>query len=432
MVLDQIFGHMDGCDSTMSYLTNSTEALNEMSMDLDDIKFDFDTISDNLGDWIDTPDCKSVLNPNEYTDIICKSEPTLNLSDVSITEAVKYDCMWSSNPSPHTLTQTTLSDNNLLDDFLKMIDSSTSNFELDLDIKEEPCTKPEVSSTPKDPLACERLQEEVKDTSDVRMYTSLDHCYVSRGPSSPSDKLPSNNPLASYPMTPPESSEDEESSSSMSPPPANATNLSYHQRMSSQSLLKKGRSTSRPGEPKFCVKVKLSTDPSRSLLKQQKFHIIKNPNKTSRITGLPTLATTTNASNDLQITSTTKLISNRSQQIQNNIRRRKEESLRLKHDDAREIHNHMERQRRNELKNAYDELKACIPDIAQSDKVSKQMILDTALQNCKLLRTKEAKLKLKRDALKKNNAELLRRISALQNKSSQSTSHQSLSPISLV
>jgi len=405
--LDQIFGHMDGCDSAMSYLTNSTEALNEMSMDLDDIKFDFDTISDNLGDWIDTPDCKSVLNPNEYTDTLCKSEPTLNLNDMSITEAVKYDCMWSSNPSPSTITQTTLSDNNLLDDFLKMIDSSTSNFELDLDIKEEASTKTDTISPTKDPLACERLQEK---ESDVRMYTSLDHCYVSRGPSTHntiSDKLP----LPAYPMTPPESSEDEESSSSMSPPPANATNLHHHHRISpSQSLLKKVRSTSsRPGEPKFCVKVKLSTDPSRSLLKQQKFHIIKNPNK-SRTTSL--LQTSTNINNDLQVT---RLI-NRSQ-IQSNIRRRKEESLRLKHDDAREIHNHMERQRRNELKVAYDELKACIPDIANSDKVSKQMILDTALHNCRLLRAKEMKLKLRRDTLKKNNADLLRRISALQNKS---------------
>lgn len=389
MVLDQIFSHMDAAESDLTYLHNSTEALNEMSMDLDDIKFDFDTISDNLGEWIDSPDCKLVNT--EYSDIL-KSEPSINFNDVSITEAVKYDCMWSSNPSPSTISQTTLSENNLLDDFLKMLDSSTTNFELDLDIKEEP--KP-VPMCKVNPLACDRLQEK---ESDVRMYTSLDHCYVSRGPASTGDKA------TSYPMTPPESSEDEESSSCLSPTSASVVNNIS----ASQSLLKKIRT--RPGgEAKFCVKVKLCTDPSRSLLKQQKFHIIKNTSSKSRSTGV---LTTSSIGND---NSPVNRLFNRSQ-IHNNIRRRKEESLRLKHDDAREVHNHMERQRRNELKVAFDELKACMPDVANSDKVSKQMILDTALQNCKLLRSKEVSLKLKRDRLKKSNAELLRKISSLQEK----------------
>jgi len=410
MVLDQIFSHMEGPDSHLSYLHNSTEALNEMSMDLDDIKFDFDTISDNLGDWIDSPDCK--VNNVDYSDIL-KSEP-LNFNDVSITEAVKYDCMWSSNPNPSTLSQTTLSENNLLDDFLKMLDSSTSNFELDLDIKDEP-VKPVSSCKQTDPLTCDRLQE--KD-SDVRMYTSLDHCYVSRGPSSPAgDKT------TSYPMTPPESSEDEDSSCTSSRSGASSSSGYYSVSSSSQSLLKKMRyrsgSGSGGGEAKFCVKVKLSTDPSRSLLKQQKFHIIKNntskspfsrPSSTS-----PPLSSSfahdNNETSPVQVNSTRIL---HRAQIQNNMRRRKEESLRIKHEDAREIHNHMERQRRNELKVAFDELKACMPDIANSDKVSKQMILDTALHNCKLLKSKEVSLKLKRDRLKKSNAELLRKISALQ------------------
>ena len=407
MVLDQIFSHMEGPDdSSLSYLHNSTEALNEMSMDLDDIKFDFDTISDNLGDWIESPDCK--VNNVDYSDIL-KSEP-LNFNDVSITEAVKYDCMWSSNPNPSTLSQTTLSENNLLDDFLKMLDSSsTSNFELDLDIKEEP-VKPVSSCKPADPLTCDRLQE--KD-SDVIMYTSLDHCYVSRGPSSPAGTQ-----NTSYPMTPPESSEDEDSSCTSRSGASSSSG--YYSVSSSQSLLKKIRNRSSGGsgggEAKFCVKVKLSTDPSRSLLKQQKFHIITSKSQHSRPSSTsPTLSSS--FSHDNNETSPSQVNNTRilhRAQIQNNMRRRKEESLRIKHVDAREIHNHMERQRRNELKVAFDELKACMPDIANSDKVSKQMILDTALHSCKLLKSKEVSLKLKRDRLKKSNAELLRKISAFQ------------------
>ena len=439
MVLDQIFGHLESNqDTDLSYLNNSTEPLSEMSMDLDDFKFDFDTLSDNLGGWIDVADSKVNGTPAEYADAMLKSDSSIDFDDLKLTEAVRYDCMWSSNPSTHnTISQTTICENNLLDEFLKLMDNSAANFELDLDIKEEVATNPQ-KKVVVDPLACDRLQQPDSDDitdkcSDVRIFTSLDHSYVSRNvPTSVASRLPS-----SYPMTPPESSEDEDTSSSISSPSATiiTRNTSaypkfvnapgggiYTTNASQQSLLKKGNSSSlsRPrsspgsGEAKFCLKVKLSTDPSRSLLKQQKFRLVKSSSN-HKSNSSPSTSPSSSFSTSAKKTSSARIMSKASM-IQTSIRRRKEESLKQKHDEAREIHNHMERQRRNELKLAFDELKACMPDIANSDKVSKQMILDTALTNCRLLRSREVSLKQRRDKLKKSHAELQRKLTALHEK----------------
>merc|ERR1712203_138692 len=57
--------------------------------------------------------------------------------------------------------------------------------------------------------------------------------------------------------------------------------------------------------------------------------------------------------------------------------------------EARDVHNQMERQRRQDLKNAYDSLKDFVPTIANSDRASKQMVLDKAIDYCKTLKNKE-------------------------------------------
>eukprot|EP00088_Acartia_fossae_P047589 TRINITY_DN5161_c0_g1_i2.p1 TRINITY_DN5161_c0_g1~~TRINITY_DN5161_c0_g1_i2.p1 ORF type:complete len:471 (-),score=120.19 TRINITY_DN5161_c0_g1_i2:332-1744(-) len=458
MVLDQIFGHLESHqDTDLSYLNNSTEPLCEMSMDLDDFKFDFDTLSDNLGGWIDVADSKVTGTPAEYADAMLKSDSSIDFDDLKLTEAVRYDCMWSSNPSTHnTISQTTICENNLLDEFLKLMDNSAANFELDLDIKEEVATNPQ-KKVVVDPLACDRLQQPDSDDitdkcSDVRIFTSLDHSYVSRNVPTSVDK-PSHLP-STYPMTPPESSEDEDTSSSISSPSAtiitrntsaypkfvNVPGGGIYTSTSQQSLLKKRNSSSlsRPrtsgssqgsGEAKFCLKVKLSTDPSRSLLKQQKLRLVKSSSNHKSDSSPSTSPSSSSFSTSAKKSSSTRIMSKASL-IQTSIRRRKEESLKQKHDEAREIHNHMERQRRNELKLAFDELKACMPDIANSDKVSKQMILDTALTNCRLLRSREVSLKQRRDKLKKSHAELQRKLTALHEKRLGMTTTTSASPSS--
>ena len=69
-----------------------------------------------------------------------------------------------------------------------------------------------------------------------------------------------------------------------------------------------------------------------------------------------------------------------------------------KFEEERELHNSMERQRRVELKDAYDGLKERIPSIAQEDKVSKLMILNTAADYCKGVEARLARLR--RDRLR--------------------------------
>ena len=76
------------------------------------------------------------------------------------------------------------------------------------------------------------------------------------------------------------------------------------------------------------------------------------------------------------------------------------QDIHLKQDDKkyrkeeRELHNSMERQRRIELKDAYDHLKGIIPNITNVDKVSKLMILNTASDYCKSMEAKIGRLEL--------------------------------------
>lgn len=372
-MLDQVFGQLGCClQPDLSYVEHSKDIMSEMSMDLDDFNFDFDTISESLGPWIQPNDLKIDITDLK-DDLNFKSE-SIDFEDLEITEAVRYDCMWSSNPSPSIEKKKphSLCENSLFEEFLKIIDNP-SQFDLDIDIKpeqeeEEKEQKPDVSST-----------SDITPTdlhSQARMFTSLDHCYVSS--TRPDKHTYSSNFL----VTPPESSEDEETQSVL--PFPHVINPTSPTCVRSQSLLKRSRSG---GEAKFCFRVKLKSDKSRSVLKP---HLGSSSVKRS-----------------------SSGIMNKNM-VQTSIRRRKEESLKVKHHEAREIHNHMERQRRNELKVSFDELKACIPNIAKSEKVSKQMILDTALENCKLLKSREISLKIRRDKMKKSNAELLLKLKLLQ------------------
>jgi hypothetical protein len=376
MVLDQLCGSSRQMEPALEYIQDSKEILPEMSMDLDDFKFDFDTISDSLGPWIQPNDMKLDIESDMNDDSFFNSD-SIDFEDLNISEAVRYDCMWSSSPAPVLETKKQICENTLFEEFLKIIDSP-SQFELDIKEEEstEPETKPEV-----DPILCDKpLTEE---ESKVRVFSaSLDHCYVSS--TSPCSNLPQ------YPTnlldTPPESSEDEDTQSIV--PFPHVLNPAPTSCIQTKSLLKRPRSRS-GGEPKFCFRVKLKSDKSRSVLKQ-KLKLVSSPVKRVSLG-----------------------IMNKNM-VQTSIRRRKEESLKVKHHEAREIHNHMERQRRNELKVSFDELKACIPDIATSEKVSKQMILDTALENCKLLRSREISMKLRKDKLKKANSELKEKLRSLQ------------------
>jgi len=380
--MDQVFGQLSCLqmehEPDLAYIDDPKELMNEMSMDLDDFKFDLDTISDSLGSWIQPDELK--LDTSDIEDDIDIKSESIDFADLNITEAVRYDCMWSSHPSifaDNKKPQQPISENSLFEEFLKIIDIP-SQFDLDLDIKSEAEDQGEIKTQVTNDCDKSRIEQE----NDVRLYTSLDHCYVSTtGP--PSDKHSYSD---NFPVTPPESSEDEESQQT-SPFP-HVINPASTSCIRSHSLLKRSRKKS-GGEAKFCFKLKLKSDNSRSLLKH-KLRLVNNATKRQNLG-----------------------IMNKNM-VQTSVRRRKEESLKLKHHEAREIHNHMERQRRNELKVAFDDLKACIPHIANSEKVSKQMILDTALESCKQLKSREISMKMKKDRLKRAHAELKQRLSNLQ------------------
>ena len=81
--------------------------------------------------------------------------------------------------------------------------------------------------------------------------------------------------------------------------------------------------------------------------------------------------------------------------------------------EAREIHNQMERQRRNELKLSFDKLKTVLPELATSDKASKQQILDKAVETVKMIKSTEASLSNRRNNLNKSNTALQEKLRLL-------------------
>jgi len=207
---------------------------------------------------------------------------------------------------------------------------------------------------------------------------------------------------SSGPLTPPMSSDDEDCHSD---PKQTSQTTDKHQTIirtkssnRSQSLLKK--SVTKQNEAKFSIKVNLKADnKSRSLLKQriQKVKIIKAPFKADG----------------------SKQIKNRNsdgpriKSSQSAMRKRKERSLKMQEGEARQIHNQMERQRRNELKLSFDKLKTVLPELAASDKASKQQILDKAVDTVRMIKSTELALMNRRNSLNKNNAQLKEKLRKL-------------------
>merc|ERR1712226_332713 len=145
-------------------------------------------------------------------------------------------------------------------------------------------------------------------------------------------------------------------------------------------------------------------DKSRSLLKQ-KVKIVRTP-----------FANTKTSSTESQLK---KKLFEQHRTSQSAMRKRKERSLKMQEGEAREVHNQMERQRRNELKVAFDVLKVHLPEIASSDKASKQQILDKAVETCQSMRSTESSLKTKVTTLSKTNSllrEKLRKLKLAQEK----------------
>merc|ERR1719244_1991565 len=288
------------------------------------------------------------------------------------------------------------------------VDSSSIKSEMDTD-DEIDVTCDSKTNVPKKHIEPERTK--IKETTsppstlDNASFLSLDHCY-----NISSTQLDNEKYLGMRgPLTPPVSSDEEE----LSPPTftynfksrnkIHTSNIKHKQNLNKvQSILKKPNPRV-SNEAKFSFKVNLKADKSRSLLKQ-KVKIIKAPFKSTQIN--------TAVSDSLL----KRHIFEQQQKIrtsQSAVRKRKERSLKMQETEAREVHNQMERQRRNELKVAFDDLKICLPEISSSDKASKQQILDKAVETCKIIKSTESSLAQRKLLLSKNNTLLKEKLRLL-------------------
>lgn len=385
---------------------NPKDMMDDLPIDLEELEFDFEQMND-FGPWIET-DVENQLGLDaEHSKIECDR---LNFEDLEIKEAVRYDCMWSSYNEFNS--QKVKSDdslnlsNSFYDSLLQSIDTpscsetDTSSIKSEMDTDEEvDVTSEKKNYTIKDKDSLSNQNTSCQ--SSAQLFTSLDHCYNISSTHLDNEKYMGKN---NGPLTPPVSSDEEESQTTFS------FNLNTQTRKNNSiiktkqsinkvhSLLKK--SHQKPSnEAKFSFKVNLKTDKTRSLLKQkiQKVKIIRTPFKTDA---------------DSQIKQ--RLFEHQKlRTCQSAIRKRKERSLKMQEGEAREVHNQMERQRRNDLKGAFDDLKVVLPEIAQSDKASKQQILDKAVETCKVIKSTELSLANRKNNLTKNNALLVEKLRLL-------------------
>ena len=86
--------------------------------------------------------------------------------------------------------------------------------------------------------------------------------------------------------------------------------------------------------------------------------------------------------------------------------------------DIRHLHNSMERQRRIDLKRAFDCLKICVPELAESDKASKLMILEKAANFCQTLKKKELTLNAEKERHRRRQFHLKKKLNLLEYKTS--------------
>jgi len=443
VIMDEIFGQLppldlplpDGPDFSLDIDLNPKDM-----MELEEFDFDFEEIND-LGSWIATSDDSMSEEVMGVDRVNSENERLQNFEDLDIKEAVRYDCMWTSynefnaqkshrNSNNSSPTASLNLSSSFYDSLLGSIDTpensdcSSIKSEMETDSDED-------SEKRKAKQTCE-VEEEKKEESlhttmsPAHIITSLDHCYNISSTHLDNERfLPRS---SSGPLTPPVSSDDEDCNNSSSTNFA-FSNINYKSqarnekglkqsatrrvittsnKAHTQSLLKRSMNSSRQrtlSEAKFSINLKVNrqivkqADKSRSLLKQ-KVKIVRTP-----------FANTKTSSTESQLK---KKLFEQHRTSQSAMRKRKERSLKMQEGEAREVHNQMERQRRNELKVAFDELKVHLPEIATSDKASKQQILDKAVETCLNIRSTESSLKTRVTTLNKTNSQLKERLRKLQ------------------
>ena len=325
------------------------------------------------------------------------------LDDFDVKEPIRQDCMWSAfqdasrNRSVHVKRQRGRSESAGLCTTppSSYISSHLTTFHTPLHSEDESSEEVEVMS----PLA-------------LRLSGDLgDHCYTSTSSPSPWSTTTS----AGAPLTPPESSEDEDSSSLHLSPSSSSSSLHHAIHIAnSQAAARKKAGLSEVKNDRFNevvrnIRLKNKSRSGRSALTElragrTKFRFsVTTRNKSSLLApgsrGAPAYQQENKQGRRLEAK-----------------QRRRLEEVRAKPEvrEARDVHNQMERQRRTDLKNAFDSLKDFVPTIANSDRASKQMVLDKAIDYCKNLRSREARVRGERAGLAARNASLRARLQELE------------------
>merc|ERR1712110_1364711 len=294
-----------------------------------------------------------------------------HFEDLDIKEAVRYDCMWTSYNEFNAQKSQRNSNNSSPTASLNLSSSFYDSLLGSIDTPENSdCSsiKSEME-TDTDSEESEKKKEALQTMSPAHIITSLDHCYNISSTHLDNERfLPRS---SSGPLTPPVSSDDEDCNNSSSTNFA-FSNINYKSqarnekglkqsatrrvittsnKARTQSLLKRSMNSSRQrtlSEAKFSINLKVNrqivkqADKSRSLLKQ-KVKIVRTPFANTK----------TSSSTESQLK---KKLFEQHRTSQSAMRKRKERSLKMQEGEAREVHNQMERQRRNELKVAFDEL----------------------------------------------------------------------------
>lgn len=365
---------------------DASDPLSEFSMEHNLNFFEFDSMK-NL-----TLDLDAVVKGGEKRSL---------LDDLDTTDKIRQDCMWSTGQNlsklfkpeckqgrakPYT---TLLNEDMSLTPPTSYINEYLKHFETPL---------------PSDEDSCCSSGDEIDVGSDwssviIDQENRLS-CPTSLLSSSSSSKDHSYTTKQSGVLTPPESSEDEESYQGYYVSKQTALDLKNRSRALSSvendrlnqavNSILQSHSTDRfkpPPKAKFTFKVNIRTK-SKSL-GANRWH----PTKSSL----------------RRTVSTKSSISSLSKPSSDDMERPK---------DARDLHNHMERQRRTDLKNAFDFVKDSVPTISSSDRVSKQMILDKAIEFCRALRQRDVQIIKQRRALLEQNAALKLRLQSLENRAS--------------
>ena len=358
---------MEGLHSPMEGLHSPMEGLHSTMEDLglDHSLFEFDTMTDLS---------------HELDGTLTKGEKRTILDDLDTKDKIRQDCMWStgqqltkffkSDPLHSKLLSptSTLGEDLSLTPPTSYIHEYLTHFETPLPSDEESVSGDEI--------------DVVSDWSSViidqenRACTEFtkDHSYSNHAT-----------------LTPPESSEDEEPCSPSHTRTSRVLSTLANDRLNKavQSILQPEHTNIKPSsKPKFVFKINIKAN-SKESKQINKLRWLSRHSRTS-------------------------LGRKSCHSLAKSLRQGQEEDEGEKPKDARDLHNHMERQRRTELKNAFDYVKKSVPTISNSERVSKQMILDKSIDYCRSVRQKEAAMNKYRRSLQEKNSILKKKLNSLQ------------------